>query len=274
MSQRKAKQIKRKTLRSYEPDDIVDYLRALAKRLRKTTLDKYDLEDDGEIHMSTIIRKCGGFSNALISADLKPGRAYKRNRERMIRELAELMIELGHESKKVEMNKKLKLGAHQYEQAFGGLEQAFDLAQALAEGTKGDTILRCATVGTNLSKTRKRRKYGATIQFHGLRYAPMNEQGVVFLFGMLAAELGFEVESVQTGYPDCDAKKRLKDGTFEHVAIEFEFQSRNFKRDGHEPSGCDVIVCWEHDWPECPPDIEVIELRGIIEELGNSPDGG
>jgi hypothetical protein len=28
---------------------------------------------------------------------------------------------------------------------------------------------------------------------------------------------------------------------------------------------CDIIVCWENDWQECP--IEVIELKSVIEKL-------
>jgi hypothetical protein len=27
-----------------------------------------------------------------------------------------------------------------------------------------------------------------------------------------------------------------------------------------------VIVCWEHNWPECP--VEVLELRAVLDELG------
>jgi hypothetical protein len=27
------------------------------------------------------------------------------------------------------------------------------------------------------------------------------------------------------------------------------------------PNQCDCIVCWEHDWPECPERIRIIELR-------------
>jgi hypothetical protein len=30
----------------------------------------------------------------------------------------------------------------------------------------------------------------------------------------------------------------------------------------HDPKGCDLIVCWEHNWPECP--LEVLELRAIV----------
>jgi hypothetical protein len=49
------------------------------------------------------------------------------------------------------------------------------------------------------------------------------------------------------------------------VRIEFEFRSRTFRDHGHDPDGCDLIVCWEHNWPECP--LEVVELRKVIDDL-------
>jgi len=33
----------------------------------------------------------------------------------------------------------------------------------------------------------------------------------------------------------------------------------------HDPAACDLIVCWEHNWPECP--LEVIELRSVVDRL-------
>jgi hypothetical protein len=30
----------------------------------------------------------------------------------------------------------------------------------------------------------------------------------------------------------------------------------------HDLSGCDLIVCWRHNWPECP--VEVLELSQLI----------
>jgi hypothetical protein len=33
----------------------------------------------------------------------------------------------------------------------------------------------------------------------------------------------------------------------------------------HDPAGCDIIVCWEHNWPECP--LEVVELKKAISDL-------
>jgi hypothetical protein len=51
--------------------------------------------------------------------------------------------------------------------------------------------------------------FGPPIDFRGLRHAPINEQGVVFLFGMISYELGFIVEAIHAAYPDCEASKSL-----------------------------------------------------------------
>jgi hypothetical protein len=106
--------------------------------------------------------------------------------------------------------------------------------------------------------------YGNPIDFRGLRHEPVNEQGVVFLFGMLAKELGYRVQNVQKGFPDCEALRQIAPGRWQRVSIEFEFESRNFRDHGHPESGCDVIVCWKHNWEDCPAHLEVLELSTII----------
>jgi hypothetical protein len=112
-------------------------------------------------------------------------------------------------------------------------------------------------------------RFGRFLNFRGLQHTPINEQGVVLLFGMVAFELGYVVESVATGFPDCEAKRRVKgpSESWERIRIEFEYQSRNFVDHGHDPTQCDVIVCWEHNWPECP--LEVLELSSAIRDLDN-----
>ncbi len=110
-------------------------------------------------------------------------------------------------------------------------------------------------------------EYGEPISFRGLRHAPINEQGVVYLFGMVSSELGFLVEAIHTSYPDCEAKRCIDQhrGRWQRVRIEFEHKSSNFVDHGHDPADCDLIVCWEHDWPDCP--LEVVELRHVIKDL-------
>ncbi len=99
------------------------------------------------------------------------------------------------------------------------------------------------------------RLYGAP-----LSEAPQNELGVVFLFARMQAKYGIQVEKIRAGFPDCVAR-RIRGKGNNTIRIEFEFQSMNFKLHKHNPNGCDWIVCWEHNWPEVPKNIRVIELR-------------
>lgn len=109
--------------------------------------------------------------------------------------------------------------------------------------------------------------YGEPISFRGLRHAPINEQGVVYVFGMVSRELGFSVESLQQAFPDCEAKylHDAKRGLWARARIEFEYKSSSFREHGHDAKQCNFVVCWEDDWPECP--IRVIELRKEILKL-------
>ena len=117
---------------------------------------------------------------------------------------------------------------------------------------------------------KERPTYGEPLDFPTLRHDPVNEQGVVLLFGMLAKDLGYVVESVQAGFPDCEAKRQIAPNRWQRVNIEFEFESRNFRDHGHPLTGCDVIVCWHHNWPDCPAHIEVLELSSRIKSLRRS----
>ena len=80
---------------------------------------------------------------------------------------------------------------------------------------------------------------GAPLGTGGLRCAPTNESGVVFLFGVMAERLGFEVEGFQASFPDCEAKRRVGPEAWQNVKIEFEYESRNFRDHGHAAEGCD-----------------------------------
>ena len=93
-----------------------------------------------------------------------------------------------------------------------------------------------------------------------LHYAPKNELGVVFLFSHMLKKLRLTIDIIQPQYPDCIAYQKVGGGQ-KKIRIEFEFKSRNFKSQRHNPKGCDWIVCWEHNWPDIPKHLTVIELR-------------
>jgi len=111
--------------------------------------------------------------------------------------------------------------------------------------------------------------YGEPLGLAAMAHAPTNEDGVLFLFGVLAAGLGFRVERIQKAFPDCEAKREVAPGKWELVFVEFELYSRNFKEHRHDPKGCHAIVCWKHNWPDCPEWLEVIELSKVVKRLGD-----
>ena len=107
------------------------------------------------------------------------------------------------------------------------------------------------------------------INFQGIRHAPENELGVVFLFSRVARRFGFiEIDVIQPHFPDCWAYRRTSTGV-KRTWIEFEFCSHSLQShlgQLHEINPRKgVVVCWENDWSECEKYVEVIELRS---ELG------
>jgi Homing endonuclease associated repeat len=110
---------------------------------------------------------------------------------------------------------------------------------------------------------------GAPTGLPAFPYEPVNEMGVMVLFSMLAPQLGFVIESVQSCFPDCQAKIEVEPGRWQHFRIEFEYESLQFKKHGHDPSQCDLIVCWRHNWKNCPPNIQVLELSKIVKNLSH-----
>jgi hypothetical protein len=108
---------------------------------------------------------------------------------------------------------------------------------------------------------------GAVTPLPGLAHEPVNEMGVILLFGMVARQLGFIVESVHAGFPDCEARMEMQPGRWQRVRIEFEYESRAFKQHNHDAEQCDLIICWRHNWKGCPPRLQVLELSRMMGNL-------
>ena len=113
---------------------------------------------------------------------------------------------------------------------------------------------------------RDRPIYGRPLALPELAHEPVNEAGVVFAFGVLARRLGFlrPQAPAKRRFPDCRSYARGGTGAVAEGEVEFEFESKNFLKHGHRKDGCDLIVCWSHNWPECPKKLEVIELKKVV----------
>ena len=111
--------------------------------------------------------------------------------------------------------------------------------------------------------------YGDPIQFRGVRHAPADVGGVIFLFGMVARELGFMVEAMSSGFPRCEAMRQLAPGKWARLRIEFELKSRDFREAGRNPAACDLLVCWDDTWPDRPASLDVLSLSQVLPTLAS-----
>jgi len=115
-------------------------------------------------------------------------------------------------------------------------------------------------------KQERDKPVGEPINFRGMVYAPLNEAGVVLLFSKVMNELGIIYESSPISGFDMVGRLKTEKG-YERKHFEFEYLSSHFKVHKHDPALVDFIVCWEHDWKNCPEEIQVIELKQVIKDL-------
>jgi hypothetical protein len=271
-----------------EKEDLLAKAKEAASKLGKNTISKSEFSRFTGISSNRVYKHFEGFRDFMTQAGLVPDEQKVRLEEDQIfSAMRDTFVELGSIVTRMKFDKHFRYSVDVFKKR--GLNWSATLAafrkwvelndptfpyleQLPEEGNQSNSASDSATPllqphSNNLQTWSSigGRQFGEFISFRGLLHAPINEQGVVFLFGMLAAELGFVVEMVTTGFPDCEATRRVGKERWERTRIEFEYQSRNFSSHGHDPNGCDLIVCWEHNWPDCP--VEVLELKTSIKNL-------
>jgi hypothetical protein len=233
-----------------------------------------------KITRRTIARAMGGYAKALRACGLeRRGPGYKASMEGLFQDWAELVRELKKVPSIGEYEGRDGYSTRPLARRFGGwrhvpaamLEYArkegiegqykdvLDLVYLHVEGRKKATTTAGAV---RLPVITDEPVYGTPLTYSPLTYAPTHESGVIFLFGAMARELGFAVSRIQPDFPDCEAMRQVRPGQWQKVRIEFEFESRNFLAHGHAVAGCDLIVCWNNNWEDCP--LEVVELKRVF----------
>lgn len=88
-------------------------------------------------------------------------------------------------------------------------------------------------------------------------FKPENEQGVIYLFAQQADAAGFQLLKINAAYPDAV----VANGGNEY-RVEFEYVASNFDRHGHDPRQCDIIICWENDFPDSVLPVIALDKNG------------
>lgn len=268
-------------------NQITSEIQRIANELGKTTFSRSEFLQLSKISSHQIYSNFDGWNDAILKAGLIPDETRnKKNDEELWQNLYEVCCKLDKVPTTCDMNRNSKICIKSYRKRFGCWQDILlNFKQWLKENhseskfidmiaDKNTSCTQKAKVANNEIETsntatvvwkgKKGVVYGAPIDYKGLRHEPVNEQGVVFLFGKINEELGIIVEVVRTGFPDCEGKRLIdkNKNLWEPVLIEFEYKSKNFLEHGHQIDGCDLIVCWEHNWEDCP--LEVIELKSYI----------
>jgi hypothetical protein len=286
----------KKPERYMKNDDIISELQRVADKLQSPYLTMRLFRQHSKFSVSTIKNRFGTWNKALMAAGIQvlpsgtpPAAKVSFSDDELLQEIVRLTSELGKTPTSREMNSIGRFSERPYSKRWGSFKKARDIAYAKygypaiesptsrnslteSSGTPSQIphhIIVPQTHKPDTTRQRKKVQFGEPIDFRGLRFAPINEQGVVYLFGMISRELGFLIESIRTDYPDCEGKRCVDPNRqrWEHVLIEFEYKSSNFNEHGHTTEDCDLIVCWIHDWEDCP--IEVLELKSQLAYLSN-----
>ncbi len=240
------------------------------------------------ITRSTLIRHFGGFREALVACQLPlEGIGHPVGEEDLLLDWVRLVRELKKVPNSVEYDFRGKFSVRPFTRLFGNwanvAPELFKSMRKEAQDERWSDVM--GIVGAYVEKAELNQTsghkgdrtsgihfrkgeptYGAPIRSAVMTYAPLNEAGVLFLFATVAQELGFSILRLQTEYPDCEAMREVRPGRQQRVHIELEYESRNYLEHRHPLDGCDLIVCWVHNWPECP--LEVIELSRIVPVIG------
>jgi hypothetical protein len=265
-------------------EEIVRAIRRTAKKLKRNPSFR-DLEAAG-VTRGVLENRWGGLQKALAAAGIQAaGTGFRLTDATLLLDWARVVRKLRRIPAVLEYTKhgrfchaplharfrwtRVPEAFERYAQESGAQEEWKDVLKEIAATPKIGSRRQTSTArrSQRLALRRDRAIFGDPLAMPELVHEPVNESGVVFAFGMLARRLGFAVHRIQREFPDCEAVRQIARGQWQLVRIEFEFESRNFVLHKHDPRGCDVIVCWVHNWPECPKRLQVVELSKVAREL-------
>ena len=274
---------KSKSAKTLTQDECAAELTRVAQLLGKDYLTTDEFDQVGKFTSYRVVRSRGSWHEALKEANLRisPNYKVKVSTEELALAFLNAVNELEKVPSLVQLARRSNHATDTLSRNRGGYKEFkrlivdYLLASNHLLPAKTKTLLireRNQLVATASSKeptedTKSAHYQGRTLNFRAFIYAPTSEHDVVQMFGAVAHEIGFEIIGNRSAFPDCEARRRVNSirERYEKCLIEYEFSSSDFKRHKHLVSGCDLIVCWKHNWLDCP--IEVLELESEIKKL-------
>jgi Homing endonuclease associated repeat len=269
--------------------EILKAIRSCARKLKHNPT-RRELRLTARVSEEALHKHFGGLKGALEKAGLRPsGSGFRQQESTVLLDWARVARKLGKIPTVTEYESRGGFSDMPFHTRYGNWASVPDAFQRFARkekiqgkwkdvlgmiGAQADKVKgSMVKVRASHQRTRKqdifhdRPLYGPLMNLPEMVHEPLNELGVVFAFGLVARQLGFSVLRFQSAFPDCEALREVVKGQLQRLKLEFEYESRNFLRHGHRIDGCDGIVCWKHNWKECP--LEVIELKKEFQKLNH-----
>jgi hypothetical protein len=242
---------------------IIEEIKRVAEKLEVKELSQKQFEMNSTIPMETVKYHIGNWDQVMKQADLSPASPEKgkpkakddpEDQSKVKTSPPVTESETGMTAEDTGLNKEHD---HDWDLPFQGEEES-------VEEKKIKFIPQIIKPKQTKSTART---LGDPIRFRGMTFAPADKNGVIFLFGMIAAELGFVIESFSPEFPDCLARRcvDLENNRWEQTRIQFEYRCSDTDESKLQDNGCDLIVCWIHDLKDCP--VEILELKSEMERF-------
>lgn len=205
-----------------------------------------------------------GWSVALRKIGVKPT-SKKYSREMLIDHLYEIYKKKGKQPTEPDIVK-IGISLSTIYRYFGKTSNAIR-EMYIEKGVEQEYVL-----PLNVANIRKIDRVGETLSHLpiGLEESPVNEQGIVLLFGKIHFAIGFpSIIKVQQEFPDCLAYSNIG-GQLHRAKIEFKFRSGSYYRSRRSLNEwnkeVDYLICWEHDCKSLSKKINV-QIISLKDEL-------
>ena len=204
--------------RGMTKQELLNLAEQIASRLKRRMMSQAEFTREAGISYRPIHRLFGSWESFTSEAGLQLHPAHKQKipDESLFREFFRITTQLGRLPSYQELSL-TKYSSGTFEGRYGtysdfrvhALQYGLDHGLVEPDIAKQEIARpsRQRNQGVSYEQHNDRPVLGHRINFRGLLHAPVNELGVVYLFGILSQELGFVVESVQSGFPDCQAKR-------------------------------------------------------------------
>lgn len=270
------KQVIRKRYTTEELLEIVKKAHKKSKEKNVTlslrVFNEYCRENYGSMLIGTVSKrfasaqgKLDGWSQVLRQFGIEPGRKYTE--EMVIEHIYKLYKKLGNKQPKEEEILKSGMSLNTVYRYFGKTSNAIKVMYEAKE-IKQEYVL-----PVNVAAIRKLDKAGDSLRHLpiDLDESPVNEQGVVLLFGKVHFAIGFPtIVKVQQDFPDCKAFSTIG-GQRHRANIEFKFKSASYFRSRRTikewEERVDYLVCWEHNSASFNEKIRTVQVIALKDEL-------